>query len=299
MVIAIQEDWKFSLEPESNRETLQRLDEILSGPVGIVYLMFLGRETYTAMIQDLMVNAGIYRKTPSVNQAVKRLLAYGSEFLIFQGKRGEKGKPGRKAHMYTASLPPIFMTLKAFDIDFGEKELLHVLACLSVTTDFFPQYLVSVFEISTLHRSAWHITLANYFHFISEIVLRAGLDPQIANRMGLAYFGAPVNIPILTEQVNPLIEKYPNLAKRLRTIALRMSLPKTGLNSALFRGIIENLPNIDETFLRMIAGFTELEDSLRMLRSKNIESLVDYIDKIRETEEFLKWKLEKENRELR
>jgi len=257
--------------------------------------MFLGRDTYAAKIKDSLVGT-IYKHDSNVNQAVKRLLKHGSEFLIFQRRYREEGTPGREAEIYTASFDPVFLTLKAFDIDFNEKELQDALESLSTANNSFPQYLINTFDTSILRKSAWHLTLANYFHFVSELMLRASLDPQITSQMEQTYSISPINIPIPKEKVNSLLSKHPDLAKKFRSTALRISLPKAGLNSALCRALIENLPNIDKNFFRMISALSELESFLRMLASKNIESLIDYIEKVRETEEFLNWKSEKDKK---
>ena len=122
------------------------------------------------------------------------------------------------------------------------------------------------------------------------------MGPQIANKIEQTYSIVPVDISISEKNVNSLVNKYPDLAKKFRSMALRMSLPKVGLNSALYRMLVENLPNIDENLFKMISAYSELVDFLKLLRSYDVKSAMDHIERIRETEEFLKWKLEKEKK---
>jgi len=128
------------LKSAENRKHFLRLHEILRGSKGIVYLMFLGRDTYTAMIRNSFVPA-IFQNPENVDQTVKNLLKHGSELLIFRRKDRKEKRPGRKANIYTASFDPIFLTLRAFGIDFDKDEMQRVIKLLSPTNDYFPRYL--------------------------------------------------------------------------------------------------------------------------------------------------------------
>jgi len=301
------------LKSEGNKKLFQRLDKILGGSDGIVYLMFLGRDTYAAKIKDSLVGT-IYKHDSNVNQAVKRLLKHGSEFLVFKRRYREEGTPGREAEIYTASFDPIFLTLKASDIDFNEKELQHTLECLSPANDSFPQYLINVFEISTVRNMSWDIILANYFSYMPELLLTSLLP--INRQKEQTYSLLPTNIAIPKDKIDLLLSKHPDVPKKFKSNAARIALSseKTGLNPELRRALAQNLPNIDlklfETIrdlLNAVEVLARMQREMEQCGFKDIQSLSKYweslqahaeetMEKLRETDEFLKWKSEKDKK---
>lgn len=257
-----------------NRKLFQKLDKILSGSDGIIYLMFLGRDTYAARIQGSLVGT-IYKNNSNVNQAVNRLLKHGSKFLIFQRKhRGEK-TPGRKAEIYTASFAPIFETLQAFDIDFDEKELQHALESLSVANNYFPEYLLNMFETSIVRKSPWRITLANFFYYMADLLRKMSL-PQMEQTYSI--FLADISIP--KENVDSLLIKHPDLANKFTSMAVRMTLPYLGLNPKFKILLSETMAKLD-TFQAELMKYAKFLHELKQMGITNIDELPLEMEKIK------------------
>jgi len=229
------------LKPQKNKKLFQRLDKILNGLNGIVYLMFLGRDTYAAKIQNSLVGT-IYKKNSSVNQTVQRLLKHGSEFLIFQRKHREEGVPGRKAEIYTASFDP-----------------------------------------------------SNYFTYMSELIRSRLLPP--ASQEGSSFSPLPMDISIPEEKISLLLSNYPDLPKKFVTMSVKMSLTSLGLHPRLQSFLIKVLPKIDHKLFETAFGLQDAVDIFQKMKEAGAESIMEYIERVRETEEFLTWKLEREKKE--
>lgn len=291
---------------------LQRLNEILKGSNGIVYLMFVGRDTYAARIQGSLVETGkLFKNNSNVNQALKRLLKYGEEFLVFKRKYRENGKRGRKAEIYTASLDPIFATLRTFNIDFDEKEFQHIFKCLSAGNDFFPQYLTNIFDTSILQTSAWHITLANYFTFIVDL-LRTSSLPSIDSQIDTWPHINLQTTCIPKDNVNSLLSRNPDLANRFSSIAVEMTLPQMRLNPK-FKTFLSNTmqkidtlqPDLQES-LKFLLRLKQLDESARAMGLANIyelplemEKIVSQMENMRARAEKMKKQLENIEREIK
>ena len=282
------------MKPQKNKKLFQRPDKILNGLKGIVYLMFLGRDTYAAKIQNSLVGT-IYKKNSSVNQTVQRLLEHGSEFLIFQRKHREEGVPGRKAEIYTANFDPIFQTLLAFNVNFDKDELQQALKLLSPANDSFPQYLNNVFDKSVLRKASWHLILSNYFTYMSELIRSRLLPP--ASQEGAPFSPLPTDISIPEEKINLLLSNYPDLPEKFVTMSVKMSLKDFGLNPRLQSFLVKALPKIDQKLFQTVLGLQGAVDIFQKMKESGAESIMEYIERVRETEEFLTWKLEKEKKE--
>ena len=140
--------------------------EALDGTAGIVYLMFLGRETYVAQIQEPLTASRIYKNKENVNQTFYRLTK--EEGKLLKLIRTEKGKVGTP-NLYTSNFEPVFTTLKKAGIEFDEKDLTKTLTDLSFLNDSFPKYLINILNhgSSKLYSKLyWKLTLANYFRFL-------------------------------------------------------------------------------------------------------------------------------------
>ena len=281
------------MESKKNRKLFQQLSKILNGLNGIVYLMFLGRDTYAAKIQNSLVGT-IYKKNSSVNQAIQRLLRHRSEFLIFQRKHRDEGVPGRRAEIYTASLNPIFQTLQAFNVNFDIDEVQQVLELLSPANDSFPQYLVNMFEKSLLRHVSWHLILSNYFTYMSELIRKSKLP--VASQKGVPFSPLPIDVFIPEENINLLLNKYPDLPRKLVSMSVRMSSANFGLNPRLRSFLVGALPNIDQKLFETILELQGAVDIFQKMRKSGAESIMEYIERVRETQEFLEWKRKKEKK---
>jgi len=261
--------------------------------------MFAGRDTYAARIQSPLVGTGkIFKNISNVNQTVKRLLKHGEEFLVFKRKYRKEKERGRKAEIYTASLDPIFVTLRVFDIDFDEEVLPHVLERLSAGNDFFPQYLTNLFDISILRTSAWHITLANYFTYIAELLRTSRLfsgDNQIDT---WPYINLQTT-SIPKENVDSLLSRNPDLANRFSSMAVGMTLPQMRLNPKFKSFLSEAMAKLDNLHsdstkaLKFLHGFKEVDEQAREMGLESIYALPSEIKKVLLQVEKWKNKLEK------
>jgi len=245
--------------------------------------MFVGRDTYAARIQGPLVGTGkIFKNNSNVNQAIKRLLKYGQEFLVFKRKYRKDGKRGRKAEIYTASLNPIFATLKSFDIDFDEKELQHILTCLSAGIDFFPQYLTNIFDVSFLLQSVWHITLANYFTYIADLLRTSNL-PSVDNQIDTWPYISIQTTSIPKENVDSLLNRTPDLANRLSSMAVGMTLPQMRLNPKFKSFLSETLAKLDTlqpNLLEAMKFYHELKEVDEQAREMGLKSIYELPQKI-------------------
>jgi hypothetical protein len=271
--------------------------------------MFLGRDTYAAKIQNSLVGT-IYKKNSSVNQTVQRLLKHGSEFLIFQRKHREEGVPGRKAEIYTASFDPIFQTLQAFNVNFDKDELQLVIKLLSPANDYFPQYLRNILQRSTMRSMSWIHILASYFSYLAEN-LKIGALPNGQKEQIFTLLPADVAIP--KDNIDSILRIYPHLPEKLTSYAIKMNLSGIGMNPGFVQALVENIPKIDVNLFKQMPKLLSMEKDLhdiatrfQQLGLKDEDSIKDFMKKfseiektmerIRETDEFLKWKMEKEKK---
>ena len=290
------------MKSEENKKLFQRLNKILSGSDGIVYLMFLGRDTYAAKIKDLLLGT-IFRHDSNVNQVVNRLLKHGSEFLVFKRKYRKEKTPGRAAKIYTASFHPIFLTLEAFNVNFDKKELRFLIESLSASNDAFPEYLTNMYEKSMVLNWPWHITLAHYFAYISDYLRITSLP--VIDKTTQIYSILPTSISIPKETIDSLLNKYPDLEMKFASMTMQLTLARIKLKPKYLSHLEElikarrDLLSGLETIKKFEPKLKELENFLNLLKQadlKDIESTMEYIERIRETEEFLKWKMEKEQK---
>jgi len=251
------------LKVKTDRDEFQKINGILSGSDGLVFLAFLGRETYATHIQGSLVPS-IYKNVPSVNQTVTRLLKHGSEFLIFKREERGKGKGGKERKIYTANFRPIFLTLQAHNINFDEKELRHTIDSLSAANDSFPRFLLNLFHRSILVKSSWHLILSNYFTFLSNIL-------RFSNQEELHSFMLP-DIPIDRENIEVLTREYPELTKKLDLMAMRITLPGLKLNPQFESYLVKGVEGLD-----MVMSYSQaLIEFFHELRRMGITNLENY-----------------------
>lgn len=123
---------------------LQKIRDDLSGPEGIIYLMFCGRETYVSEIQKPILEAGIYKNKESIAQAFYRLLNEEINYLIYKRQLRRRGRP----KVYTAKLEPIITTL-SYVLNSGQHSKLlksymeNLLKKISPLNDAFPKVFAS------------------------------------------------------------------------------------------------------------------------------------------------------------
>jgi len=251
------------LKAKTDRNEFQRINGILSGLDGLVYLAFLGRETYTTRIQGSLVPA-IYKNAPSVYQTVNRLLKHGSEFLIFKREERGKGKGGKERKIYIANFSPIFLTLQAHNINFDEKELRNTIDSLSAANDLFPRFLLNLFDRSIVVKSSWHLTLSNYFTFLSNIL-------RFSNQEELHSFMLP-DIPIDRENIEALTREYPELTKQLDLMAMRITLPGLRLNPQFESYVVKGVEGLG----MVMSDSQELIKFFHELRRMGITNLENY-----------------------
>ena len=288
------------MELEANKKKFARLNKILKGSDGIVYLMFAGRETYAAKVQGCLVST-IYKHSANVNQAVERLLKYKSEFLVFQKRQREEGARGREAENYTANLDSVFLTLRSLGVEFNQDELQLALVQLSEANDYFPKYLTNVFEASVLRTLSWNSLLSLYLTFIVEVL----------KSTDLVVYPMPPDFSINKEKVAPLLGKYPNLKTELISISMQVSSPGVGLNPqfkahlAKVRSGLENLESYSLGLIEFLKelkemGITDFSDLASRFREgmaqfeqaktlvEKLKELSSQIEKVKKSEEKLK-----------
>lgn len=276
------------MKVKTNRDESQGINGILGGLNGLVYLAFLGRETYSTHIQSSLVPS-IYKNASSVDQTITRLLEYGSEFLIFKREERGKGKGGKKRKIYTANFDPIFLTLQMHDIDFDEKELRYTIDSLSAANDSFPRFLLNLFDRSIVVKSAWHVTLSNYFTFLSNIL-------RFSNQEELHSFMLP-DIPIDRENIEAILDEYPELTKKFDLMAMKITLPGLKLNPQFESYLVKGFEGLDKAMLDSAVlikffqelqrmGITNLENYHSELLNR-IKEVQELSPKLEEAQEFL------------
>lgn len=222
------------MKVENDRIIFEKSNRMLGGSNGIVYLLFIGRDTYAAKVQCLMKNT-LFTHESNVNQVIGKLVKEGSDFLVSKGPYRKKGARGRKRDIYTANLDPILVTLKAFNIEFNQKELQDTLTSLAETSDFFPKFLTNIFQTSMVRRLPWHAILSSYINYLSE-TLRI---PK------LLVFPIPSDFSIKEEKVISILKTYPSLRKELQAISMQLNSPNLGLNPEFKAQINEAMEKLD------------------------------------------------------
>ena len=287
------------LKSEGNKKLFHKLNRALTGSDGIVYLMFLGRDTYAAKIQGFLVGT-IYKHNSNVNQSVNRLLKYGSEFLVFRRTHREKRTPGRAAEIYTASFDPIFLTLGAFGMDVDKDEMQLVVKLLSPTNDYFPQYLRNILQRSIMRNMSWVNILASYFTYLAEN-LRIGSLPN--GQKEQIFTLLPTDVAIPKDNIDSILRRYPNMPEKFVSYSIKMNLSGIGLTPEIVQKLVENIPKIDTKLFGQISKLLSMEKELhdvstrlKQLGLKDEDSIRELIERLTETDEFLKWKSEKDKK---
>lgn len=139
----------------------------LDGPSGIIYLMYLGRESYAAEWTDKLVgeNRFVSHKS-SVYQAVSRL----EKRNYIRRVRTDKNKTGAPV-IRTANFKPLFKSLEDINLKQEQRNRLkNFISDLSPAVDFFPEYLhkyTQTFDIG-IKKLIWFTTLPVYFSFLIQ-----------------------------------------------------------------------------------------------------------------------------------
>ena len=253
---------------ETDKKKFARLNKILNGSDGVVYLLFVGRETYAAKVQNRLVGT-IYKHGANTNQAIERLLKHQSEFLVFKNKQREEGSRGREADIYSANLEPIFLTLKSLGVEFNQRTLQLALESLAEGNDYFPNYLTNMFDVSVIRTFSWNSLLSLYLFFVVELLkVRKGIlypMPEISNRR------------IIEEKVALISKDNPTLKDELISWAMQLSSPSLKLNpqfkEQITKGLkgLENLENIATGLMGFLVelqklgfkDFSELESKFK------------------------------------
>jgi len=251
-------------------DEFKTINRNLSGSDGLIFIAFLGRETYATHVQNSIVPF-IFKNPQNVNQAVKRLLRHGSKFLTFKRKEREKGKGGKERMIYTANFNPIFCSLRTHNIDFDKNDLQLIFRTLSIANDFFPQFLLNIFDRSTVLKSSWHSTLSSYFTFLSS-VLRFARHPELVPLL-------PREISISKETIEELVEKSPQMAKNLDLMAVRMMLPSSSLNPEFESSVVKGFIELGETS-SLMKGFHDLLVELKQQGVNDVNDVENYFSKI-------------------
>lgn len=141
--------------------------------------MFLGKEAYTAKIQEPLLQAKIFKNKENVNQAVERLKNHGNFLLKFLREENWQGRP----KIHTANMNPIFVTLREAKITFDEEIIESLFKSLSCLNDDFPSYLVKTLTYGGQMRFStksltWTRTLGFYFLFLSTTLIKESPQSQ-------------------------------------------------------------------------------------------------------------------------
>jgi len=251
-------------------DEFKTINRNLSGSDGLIFIAFLGRETYATHIQNTLAPS-IFKNPQNVNQAVKRLRRHGSKFLVFKRKERGKGKGGKERKIYVANFNPILYSLRANNIGFDYNDLQLVFRTLSIANDFFPQFLLNMFDRSTILKSPWSSTLSIYFTFLSN-VLRFAKHPELVPLL-------PREIPISKETIEELVEKSPQMAKKLDLMAVRMVLPSSSLNPEFESSLVKGFIELGETSSFM-KGFHDLLVELKHQGVGDVNNVENYFSKI-------------------
>lgn len=212
-------------------EANENTEEILRGSTGIVYIMFLGRVTYAAEISQYLVPT-LYRKSPSVNQAVQRLLSHGSDFLVSKGRHREEGTPGPEAEMYTANHDPLFGILKKYDIRFDRDQLTYTISNLYEASAGFPKLLVDKLTRKTTLIAPFNSILSNYFAYLAHILtqLEADFLPKVPT-IGKG--------EISHEAIVKVLQRHPDTPGKLLTMGMKLALVTFGFDASFEKQLME------------------------------------------------------------
>lgn len=142
----------------------------LNGARGIVYLMFLGKETYVGAFKDKLVRPNLLKDDANVYQNVsfllkKKLLKHITE------RKDEPGKPGIR----TANKEALYETLRTRAPRLSDREIQEIMFWidnLDGAVNLFPESLALQLKNSLLkvRKLPWNYTLGNFFFFCHFII---------------------------------------------------------------------------------------------------------------------------------
>jgi hypothetical protein len=219
-------------------KTLKEIGDDLAGSAGVIYLMFLGRETYIADIQEPLLpreklpyaKCGFFKNKENVNQAFERLQEKGEFYLRFVREEKKPGKP----RFYAANMEPLFATLEGAGVKFDEGVFESLLKSLSVLSDEFPSYLVNASTLGgymtfSPKSLTWSRTLGFYFMFLATSLYtlhstssnsgKAVLRETPLFRAVSAILPPSIKEPNL-RGIGEILENNPNMAFDLLNVAM-------------------------------------------------------------------------------
>ena len=218
--------------------------DALKGTSGLVYLMFVGNETYPNKIQSPIVKAGLLKNKENVYANVKKLIEKG-QFLRFLRIERKAGCP----RVFTADLAPIFTSLNYLKIEFDKEKVIDALKNLGFLNDLFPKFTAKFIEIAQqrVDNLSWFDNLSNYFMFLATVL---GARKVLSERGEVSLPPIPKEAPGLKEwaekfskllprlgrlnqkQLNildKLLERYPDLHMEMLRLSLEVRLAPVGI----------------------------------------------------------------------
>lgn len=233
----------------SVESVFEKVCKKLSGRTGLVYLMFLGRENYTAKVKETLLETQIYANSENVYQAVERMLVDDELYLKFLGEKRVRGGPGRAPNIYTASFEPVFNVLRRLKVDFNREHFESLIKSLSFLNDNFPVYFVKTITWGStsffkLGQADWTHTLSTYLRYLGFSLLTSEQRRRnkslkkpptalIEKEPVLNYILAliPLYQPYIMEyqkKLKKVFERYPRGGYELFNIGLSLSVKTLG-----------------------------------------------------------------------
>lgn len=245
-------------------KTLKEISADLAGSTGVIYLMFLGRETYIADIQEPLLppkklqsrRQGFFKNKENVNQAFERLREKGEFYLKFMKEEKKPGKP----KFYTANMGPVFATLNGARVKSHEAMFESLLKSLSVLNDEFSSYLINAStlggQMSFSSKSlTWPRTLGFYFMFLATSLFNmhskfSKLQKTSLRETPFFYAMSAVLPPSIKEpnlkRIEEIIKNNPNVAFDFLNVAMSLLFFDEAAREMIPSYTVSLGPNISE-----------------------------------------------------
>lgn len=187
----------------------------LNGLNGIVYLMFLGRETYARESAQKLVKLEFIKDEDSIYPVIKKL----KDAEIIKEIKTKKNKPGNP-EIRTATFKPFFSLLKIVEPTIMKEDLERIkkyIQYVGGAIPFFPDHLRMIYDISevNIRKLKWPKIAATYLNFILGLLIFINSEEKFDTKAYSKVTSEIFDKKILEKHFNPMREALGKVSKDL------------------------------------------------------------------------------------
>jgi hypothetical protein len=235
-------------------ETPNKFDS-LTGAIGLVFLMFLGRETIANHIAINLLGAGILENNDVIYQYTKRLEKMFLLKVVSMKKHG-KGQP----RILTANIEQLINYIVPHSLgEFSTRDRKRIMSTIilpSDVVDYYPEYLLASLNKQKISTLKWSKLLSNYLFFCLEFINTCHLSTQIPK--------------VIEPTVDQAVKKWKNLLDKGKISKETFKVKKNFVELSFdLSSLVQNLPKDQITEIS-----SKIETSDNIYKDKFMEKML-------------------------